>query len=69
MAEKMLKENPDLSQNLSLVPSLQTRSRSFLVADLFVDTEDTILLPTHTGAIINLYLVHVTVLISIRILF
>ena len=56
----MLKENPDLkSKSISrpIVTNALTHGLS-LVADLFVDTDDTVLLPTHNGAIINLYLAH-----------
>ncbi len=47
--KKMLKENPDLkSKSISrpIVTNALTHGLS-LVADLFVDTDDTVLLPTH----------------------
>ena len=59
MATKMLKENPSLkasSISRPIVTNALTHGLS-LVADLFVNDEDTILLPTHNWETINLFLI------------
>ena len=49
MARKILKENPDLKSHMiskPIVTNALTHGLS-LIGDLFVDTNDTILLPSH----------------------
>ena len=57
--EKILKENPDLTKDVisrPIVTNALTHGLS-LVADLFVNPDDTILLPTHNWVTINSYLI------------